>query len=205
MFQGSGKTEIIMIHKLGKEVNDKKSYRPISLLPIISKVFEKLLLNRLNPILQKKDLISIHQFGFRKRHSTIEQVHRITEETLEKRRICLSVFLDICQAFDKVWHEGLNYKLKQMLPIQYCEILKSYVSDRFFRMITNTRTLRKSQLPQRSVLDPTLYLLYTRDILRNPEILIAIFANDMTTGDVIEEATNRLQRAIDRINIWTKK
>lgn len=70
--------EVIMIPKPGKLPNDKK-YRPISLLPIISKLFEKLLLKRLKPIIEERKLIPTHQFGFREKHSTIERVHRITK------------------------------------------------------------------------------------------------------------------------------
>jgi hypothetical protein len=52
--------------------------------------------------------------AFRSKHSAIDQVHRITnitENALEEEKICSAIFLDVAQAFDKVWHEGLNYKL----------------------------------------------------------------------------------------------
>jgi predicted metallopeptidase len=64
--------------KPGKLPSEKTSYRPISLLPIVSKIFEKLLLKRLKPIIEEKNLIPSHQFGFRNRHSTLDQIHRIT-------------------------------------------------------------------------------------------------------------------------------
>jgi hypothetical protein len=66
-----------MILKPGKLPNKVDSYRPISLLPIMSKLFEKLLLIRLQSVITKKKQIPNHQFGFRKQHSTLEQVHRI--------------------------------------------------------------------------------------------------------------------------------
>lgn len=71
--------EVIMIPKPGKSPEDVASYRPISLLPTISKLFEKLLLKRLKPIIENKQLIPFHQFDFREEHSTIDQVHRITD------------------------------------------------------------------------------------------------------------------------------
>lgn len=64
--------EVIMIPKPGKSLNETASYRPISLLPIVSKLFEKLLLKRLKPIIEIKNLIPAHQFGFRNKHSTID-------------------------------------------------------------------------------------------------------------------------------------
>jgi hypothetical protein len=129
--------EVIMIPEPGKPPQESTSYRPISLLPIMSKLFEKLLLKRLRLIIEDKNLIPDHQFGFRTQHSTIDQVHRITniiEQSLEEKKVCSTLFLDIAQAFDKVWHEGLNHKLKLLLPVQYSSILESYLSDRYFRI-----------------------------------------------------------------------
>jgi len=91
--------------KPGKNPENVKSYRPISLLPILSKVFEKLLLFRLKPIIERKELIPNHQFGFRNQHATIEQAHRVYNKilaSLEEKKYCSGVFLDITQAFDKV-------------------------------------------------------------------------------------------------------
>ena len=72
--------QIIMIAKPGKTPEDITSYRPISLLPIISKILEKILLQRLTPIIEKSKLIPSHQFGFRKKHGTIEQAHRLVNK-----------------------------------------------------------------------------------------------------------------------------
>jgi predicted metallopeptidase len=104
-----------MIPKSGKKFSEVESYRPISLLQIMSKLFEKLILKRLKPIIAEKHLVPTHQFGFRKNHSTIDHVHRITdiiEKTLENKGVCATVFLDITQAFDRVWTRGLLHKLR---------------------------------------------------------------------------------------------
>jgi hypothetical protein len=98
-------TQIILILKPGKPRSELTSYRPISLLPIVSKVFEKILLKRLLPVVENNRLILNHQFGFRQKHSTIEQTHRIVQrinEALENKQYCSAAFLDISQAFDKV-------------------------------------------------------------------------------------------------------
>jgi hypothetical protein len=103
----------------------------------MSKLFEKLLIKRLKPIIERKNLIPNHQFGFRSKHSTIDREYRITniiENTLEEKKVCSAIFLDVAQAFDKVWHEGLNYKLRTSLPKQYAETLESYLTERFFRI-----------------------------------------------------------------------
>lgn len=207
--------EMIMIAKPGKEPTQLKSYRPISLLPIMSKLFEKLLLKRIIPIIEEKKLLPNHQFGFRKKHSTIEQVHRlinIIEKALEGNEVCSAIFLDVAQAFDKVWHEGLLYKMNKMMPIQMVNLLKSYISDRMFRVRhdENYSELKniKAGVPQGSVLGPVLYLLFTCDLPQTPDVTSATFADDtanLAVGSTVEESTSKLSLSCDRIGEWTDK
>lgn len=207
--------EVIMIAKPGKPCHDTTSYRPISLLPVISKLFEKLLIKRLKPILEQKNLIPDYQFGFREKHSTIDQIHRISnviEKALEERKVCSTIFLDVAQAFDKVWHIGLTYKLRKMLPKQYADILESYISNRVFRVRQEDgySQLKEIQagVPQGSVLGPVLYLLYTCDIPEVEDITIATFADDtaiMAIEESHEAATEKVQLAINKVLVWTKK
>lgn len=207
--------EVIVLPKPGKPTSEVESYRPISLLPVMSKILEKLLLRRLERIILERNLIPNHQFGFRNKHSTIDQVHRITnvvEKAFEEKKVCSAVFLDVAQAFDKVWHEGLLYKLHKDLPRQYFEILKSYLTDRYFRVRYGTHysELKKiaAGVPQGSVLGPTLYLLYTRDIPEDNSIMMATFADDtaiLAVDDTVEEATNKLQMALNKVKNWTQR
>lgn len=207
--------EVVMIPKPGKPPHEITSYRPISLLPSMSKLFERLLLKRLKPIIENKKLIPDHQFGFRNKHSTIDQVHRITnviEQALEEKKVCSAIFLDVSQAFDKVWHEGLNYKLKLLLPAQYAKILKSYITERFFRIKQEDAysDLKKIQagVPQGSVLGPILYLLYTSDLPSFEQNIVATFADDtaiLSVSDNNIESSKKLQIAIADIQSWTKK
>jgi hypothetical protein len=127
--------------KPGKPPNELKSYRPISFLPIVSKVFKKILLKRLLPVVEHNRLITNHQFGFKQRYSTIEQTHRIVQrinEALENKQYCSAAFLDISQAIDKVWHTVLLYKLRRSLPLNYFLILKSYLHSRHFLVKVET-------------------------------------------------------------------
>lgn len=207
--------EVIMIPKPGKPPHETTSYRPISLLPIMSKLFEKLLLKRLKPIIEERNLIPDYQFGFREKHSTIDQVHRITniiEKALEENKVCSTVFLDVAQAFDKVWHKGLIRKLRNMLPKQFADILESYLSQRKFRVRQDDAYSELKSItagvPQGSVLGPVLYLLYTCDIPELENNTIATFADDtaiMATGVTQEEAVEKVQTAVNTIFDWTKK
>jgi hypothetical protein len=90
-------SQIVTILKPGKPAEDVKSYRSISLLPILSKVCEKLFTTRTHPILQSTRLIPDHQFQFRRKHATIEQVHRITNiihAALGHKQYCTAAFFD---------------------------------------------------------------------------------------------------------------
>jgi hypothetical protein len=123
--------------KPGKPPNEPISHRPISLLPILSKVYEKPLLCRLLPIIENRRLLPDHQFGSRQRHSTIHQTHRIVHkinEALETKQYCSAAFLDISQAFDRVWHTELLHKLRQFIPLNYYLILNSYLHNRHFQV-----------------------------------------------------------------------
>jgi hypothetical protein len=150
--------QIIMIPKPGKPLEEVSSYRPI---PIMCKMFEKAVLKRLRPILEENRILPDHQFGFRQKHFTMEQVHRIKEirGTLEKKQYCSTAFLDITQAFDKVWHPGLLFKIRKILPHACYRILEYYLTERLFQVKLKDKitTLRKTEagVPQGSVLGLT--------------------------------------------------
>ncbi|KAL4085147.1 hypothetical protein QTP88_027439 [Uroleucon formosanum] len=95
---------IILVHKPGKPKNTTSSYRPFSLLPSLGKLFEKLLLKRLQNISEINKIIPNSQYGFRAHHSSIHPLHRLTDaisSSLELKKYCSGVFLAIAQAFDK--------------------------------------------------------------------------------------------------------
>ena len=132
------KSNIIPVHKK----NDKQlvnNYRPISLLPIFGKIFEKIIFNRIYNFLSEENLLIYNQCGFRPSDSCVNQLLSITHEifeafdcnpTLEVR----SVFLDISKAFHKVWHEGLLYKLKSMgISGELHKLLENYLLGRLQR------------------------------------------------------------------------
>ena len=93
-----------------------KNYRPVSLLSICSKIFERLLFNELYKFLNENDLLSSNQSGFRPGDSCINQLLSIAHEIYQSFDNDLEVrgvFLDISKVFDKVWHEGLILKLSR--------------------------------------------------------------------------------------------
>ena len=129
-----------MVLKPNKREYEVTSYRPISLLSVFSKLFERVILKRLLPILENKNIIPDHQFGFRHKHGIPEQCYRIVQEitkAMENKLYCSAVFLDIRKTFDKVWHCGLLNKIKQLLPVPYYFLIKYYLCDRSFYVHIN--------------------------------------------------------------------
>ena len=125
------KANIIPVHKKG----DKQlitNYRPVSLLPICGKVFEKIIFNSLFVYLNNNNLLNSNQSGFRPGDSCVNQLISITHDiykafdanpSLEVR----GVFLDLSKAFDKVWHDGLLYKLRRMIICgEYLGLIDSF-------------------------------------------------------------------------------
>lgn len=206
---------IIMIPKPGKNLNDVKSYRPISLLPVVSKVFEKLFYKRIMMFVEKDALIPNHQFGFRQHHATIEQTHRlvdIIQSSFEQKKYNSVAFIDITQAFDKVWHAGLLYKLKKCFPSSFYTVLKTYIEDRSFLLKYEDETSNlypmHSGVPQGSILGPLLYVIFTRDLPSSQGCEIATFADDtavIAVNDDPKTASKLLQINLNKLEQWFKK
>ena len=147
-----------------------KNYEPISLLPICGKLFEKMIFTSLYSYLNNNSLITQNQSGFRPSDSTTNQllflVNKIHEafenpNSLEVR----AVFLDISKAFDKVWHKGLLFKLKQNgISGKLLNLFESYLHNRKQRVALNWFFSEyahvESGVPKGSVLRPLLFLIH---------------------------------------------
>jgi len=156
--------------------------------------------------------IPTHQFGFRENHSTTQQCHRIVNEilkSLEEKKLCTAAFLDIQQAFDRVWHDGLLCKLKATFSTPYYLLLKFYLTDRYSRIKYNMETSDNfpihSGVPQGSVLGPLLYLIFTADIPIRNDTVIAPFADDtaiMASNENPQTASLSLQTHLNQLEAW---
>lgn len=207
--------EIIMILKPNKPENSVSSYRPISLLSTFSKIFERLFLKRLLPILEMQNIIPEYQFGFRHKHGTPEQCHRIVDvitNALEGKLYCSAVFLDIQQAFDRVWHSGLLYKLKKLIPAPFFLLIKSYLNERHFYVNIKDENSDfgdiKSGIPQGSVLGPVLYTIFTSDMPVTDGLTIATYADDtaiLASHESRITASELVQNELYQIQNWLQK
>ena len=173
------------------------NYRPISLLPICGKLFEKIIFNNLYSYLQANNLITKNQSGFRPGDSTtnqllylVNEIHQAFEnpKSLEVR----AVFLDISKGFDKVWHNGFIFKLKQNgVSGNLLKFFQNYLNNRKQRVVLNDSfsnySTIESGVPQGSVLGPLLFLIYINDLERNTKSNINFFADDTMLFSIVKD------------------
>ncbi|GJQ66664.1 hypothetical protein Trydic_g4632 [Trypoxylus dichotomus] len=202
--------KVIMIRKPGKPSNDTNSYRPISLLPIISKIAERVILNRLNEATEELGIIPHHQLGFREGHSTTHQLVRLIEHITEKMNISTptaAIFLDVEKAFDRVWHAGLVHKMaRARIPGPLIQLVRHYLTNRKFHVVVenegSSTRLIKAGVPQGSVLGPHLFNLYMYDIPTLAHSKVTQFADDTAiylSNRNRKHITMRLQEDIDAL------
>ncbi|UYV71749.1 hypothetical protein LAZ67_9000227 [Cordylochernes scorpioides] len=183
---------IIPIKKLDKSADDPKNYRPISLTSICCKLMEKIILRRLTYHLDTRNLLPEEQYGFRKGHGTIDQLLFFTQKVKDAQNRkptnhTIAAFLDLTQAFDKVWKNKLITKLYKHFKIDGKAItwINDFLKNRYIRVKYNgtlSKTFKLYQgLPQGSVLSPTLFTLFIAGIEEkiSHKTNIGLFADDI--------------------------
>ena len=163
---------VAAIPKPKKPVEDPKSYRPISLVCVPCKIFERLMHVRVEPIVDP--LLPRKQAGFRRGRSTVDQTVLLTqniEDSFENKKKAGAVFVDLTAAYDTVWHRCLTGKLLRLLPDKHIVwMIMELVRNRSFTLTTadskqsNLRRLR-NRLRQGLVLAPLLFNIYPYDLL----------------------------------------
>ncbi len=188
------KGNIVPIHKKSSK-QLIKNYRPISLLPVFGKMFEKVIYSSIYEYLEKNGLLSAKQSGFRPGDSTINQLLAITHEIftafdcnppLDVR----SVYLDISKAFDRVWHDGLIFKIQRCgISGKLLQLLASFLSERQQRTVINGKCSSwedvSAGVPQGSILGPLLFLVYINDLPDGLKSNARIFADDTSLFSVV--------------------
>ena len=198
----------------GGDPTEFSNYRPVSVLPVLSQIFEKIIKARLVDFLERNKVVSPNQYGFRAGHSTAMAVSDMVERVRQawgRGNTALGIFLDLKKAFDTVDHSILLAKLEHYgIRGIASELLKSYLSDRTQYVVYNGYESERGSVqcgvPQGSVLGPLFFLLYVNDMERACQSLnLVLFADDTNAfaeGKDQNELFSRVNAGLEELSRW---
>ena len=205
--------KVLPIFKTGDK-SCYSNYRPISLLPCISKIYEKIIHSRLTGYMSTIGIPSNNQYGFRKNSSTFMAIANFLNDlttSIDKKFSSIGVFIDLSKAFDTVDHVILLKKLYLygVRGIQY-DLMKSYLSDRqqyvIFNNVASDKIPVTCGIPQGSILGPLLFLIYIDDIQTCSQTLkFILFADDTNiflSASNINDLFLTLNKELVHLNNW---
>lgn len=208
--------KVIAIYK-GGDINNTSNFRPISILPILSKGFEKIIHSRLSEFLAKHSLLSTDQYGFQKGKST--ELALLTKkeyilDAFERKAVVLGLYIDFSKAFDCVNHKILLYKLDQYgVRGTANELLESYLKYRYqyvsHQGVQSDKKRVINGVPQGSTLGPLLFLIYLNDIFQPLDDTLWIgYADDtsiLLRGVDQDSLIYRANKILERISKWCEE
>ena len=212
--------KVTPILKKGKPAGQPKSYRPISLTSCLGKVAERMINTRLYHWLEQNQLLESVQAGFRKGCRTEDQLFRFVQSTMDgfqDGKSTTAIFIDLQQAYDRVWRKGLLMKMSNMgIHGKMLKWIQSFLSNRTMQTSINGATSSKKTLeeglPQGSALSCTLFLIFINDLPPLLNISKALFADDLviwTTEKYPILARAKLKKALATLstycNFWKLK
>ena len=208
---------VIPIFKDGDK-SKVNNYRPISILPILSKIFEKVAYKQLYTYLENNSILNPNQFGFRSGKSTTQAILNLMQylyTNIDSNKIIFSMFLDFRKAFDSVDHKILLSKLNCYgIRGEALDWFRSYLSDRKQYVHINNASsnikLIKYGVPQGSILGPFLFLIFINDITKCSDFFkFILYADDSTLSTCIDDkdikqCSKLINRELNKVNQWLK-
>ena len=204
--------KVVPIHK-GGEKSKPGNYRPISILSIINKIFEKVFYSRLISFLDKNNIINENQFGFRHGYSTTMAVAEFYEKilkSLDSDKMTCAVLLDLSKAFDSVDRKILMYKLLNYgIRGKAWDLMNSYLENRKQFVCAGGIESQLANVnvgvPQGSVLGPLLFILHINDMKSSTQMNVLNFADDTVLYmdfDGLNNVENFINNELEKVNVW---
>ena len=193
---------MVPVFKNVGERSTAKIYHPVSLLSVVSKVFEKLVNDRIADHLEKCGFFPDFRYGFRSSRSTANVLTVVSDRiarAFNRSGATRAVALDISKAFDRVWHPGLLHKLKSYgISGQIFGLISFFLSNRQLRVVLDGKSSQEypvnAGVPQGSILGFTLFLLYINDLPDDVICNTAIYADDTTLYSKCDQASDLWQQ-----------
>ena len=207
--------KVVPIFKSGGK-DEVCNYRPVSVLPVISKIFEKIIYDRLADYIEKHNILNEFQFGFRKGRSSYMALNLLVDKlhkAIDERKYTVGIFLDLSKAFDTLNHSILLDKLNYYgIRGTALNLIKNYLSDRkqfvHYNNVDSEHQNISCGVPQGSILGPLLFIIYINDIVNVSDLIYLILYADDTNVFVSHESPIEASRIanveISKLNIWFK-
>ena len=207
---------VTAIPKAGKDITLSTNYRPISLLPTMSKILERVVLTRIEDHITDRGIIPAQQFGFKRGHSTNHQLVRLTQhiqKSFNSGQSAGMVLLDVEKAYDSVWQEAILHKMRLTeFPMYILKLLHAFLKGRTFQVSVDGELSSPQQIPfgvpQGAVLSPSLYNIFTSDVAMVDEAEYFFFADDtgfVATDKDPQNIIDHLQSAQDTLENYQRR
>ena len=192
---------------------EPKNYRPISLLPLLSKIFEKIIHSQTQSYLDENNILYKYQSGFRARHSTdtcLSLLNEIFSKGFDEGKLTGMILIDLQKAFDTINHKILLMKLEYLgFSESTIKWYKSYLENRNFLVVVEKEYSNPGELlcgvPQGSILGPLIFLLYVNDMPQSIDLDLLLYADDsclLFTDKNLKTIEEKLNRNFNSLCDW---